>query len=122
MTARQATSFTPREHATAVVVEARGELDVGAAPAFRTALQSAADSGCELVVVDLHGVSFLDSAALSVVIGLKRQLPLGRRVALVRVPTKMLRVLRVAAIGALVEVYPEDEPWPWPDVPEPRDG
>lgn len=119
MTGREATAFEQVTSEHAVVVQARGELDVGSSPAFRAALQRAADSGRELIVVDLRDVSFLDSAALSAVIGLKRQLPVGRRLALTRVPRKMQRMLRMAAVGSVVEVHPDDEPWPFPEVPEP---
>lgn len=119
MAARRLAEFELLTLPAAVVLRVRGELDVTAAPSFRLALQEARAADRPLIVVDLAAVSFLDSAGLSAVVGLKRQLPVGQRLALVHVPTKMLKMLRVAAISALVEVHPEGEAWPWPDVPEP---
>lgn len=48
------------------VVTLAGELDLASAPELRESLLDACGSGARLVVVDLAGVSFADSAALGV--------------------------------------------------------
>ena len=113
MTAREATSFSQSLHPDAVVVQARGELDVNNAPAFRAAIQQAVESGRPLVVVDLAHVSFLDSAGLAVVFGAQRMLPVSQRMLLANVPDRMRRMLRLAAVDAVVDVHAPGEPQPW---------
>jgi len=113
MTAREATSFSQAMYEGAVVVEAHGELDVTSAPSFRAALQRAVETGVALVVVDLEHVSFLDSAGLAVVFGTQRQLPVSQRMVLANVPDRMRRMLRLAAVDAVVEVHAPGEPQPW---------
>jgi anti-anti-sigma factor len=112
---QQTTSFTQAVHEHAVVVHARGELDVVGAPAFRQALAEAIATGRARVVVDLADVSFLDSAGLAVVFGTQRSLPVSQRMVLVNVPDRMRRMLRLAAVESVVEVHGPDEPQPWLD-------
>lgn len=116
MPARQPTSFSQTLHAEAVVVEARGELDVTSAPAFRTALQKAVDTDRPLVVVDLGHVSLLDSAGLAVVFRAQRLLPVSKRIMLANVPDRMSRMLRLAGVGAVVDVHTPGQPQPWLDA------
>lgn len=113
MTAREATTFTQRLYPDAAVVEARGELDVVSAPAFRAALADAVAAGRPVVAVDLAHVTFCDSAALAVVFGVQRTLPVTQRMTLVNVPDRMRRVLRLAAVDAVVEVHGPEERQPW---------
>jgi anti-anti-sigma factor len=113
MTAREVTSFDVRQGPVVAVVEAHGELDTSSVGAFRTALETAAASGTPLVVVDLEHVSFLDSAGLSVIFGVQRQLPLEQRLVLGNVPQRMLRTLRLASVTSVVDVHPSGETQPW---------
>ena len=115
MTAREVTSFSQAMHEGAVVVQAHGELDVASAPTFRAELQRAVETGQPLVVVDLEHVSFLDSAGLAVVFGAQRQLPVAQRMMLANVPDRMRRMLRLAAVDAVVDVHAPGEPQPWMD-------
>ena len=117
MTAREVTSFDVEEGERTAVVEAHGELDTSSVGAFRTALETAARAGRPLVVVDLAHVSFLDSAGLSVIFGVQRQLPVSQRLVLGNVPARMLRTLRLASVTSVVEVHPEGESQPWRDDP-----
>ena len=104
----------------AVVVHASGDLDAVAGSGFRRAVQAAASGGAPLVVVDMAQVGFLDSAGLSALFGVHRQLPAGQRLALANVPRRMQRVLQITAVGTLLLVHEQGPPWPWPDlIPEP---
>jgi anti-sigma B factor antagonist len=61
--------ITTRSVGAAQVVEATGEVDLVTAPALRTALADALDEAPGgLCVVDLTGVTFLDSAGLTTLI------------------------------------------------------
>ena len=104
----------------AVVLHATGDLDAVAGSDFRRAVQEAANSGAPLVVVDMAKVAFLDSAGLSALFGVHRQLPAGQRLALANVPRRMQRVLHVTAADTLLLVHEQGQPWPWPGIiPEP---
>lgn len=115
MTAREATSFSQAVYPTAVVVEAHGELDVVSAPAFRAVMADAVGTGLPLVVVDMAHVQFVDSAGLAVVFGAQRSLPVSQRMTLANVPDRMRRMLRLAAIDAVVDVHAPGQPQPWLD-------
>jgi anti-sigma B factor antagonist len=55
------------------VVSVAGEVDVCAAPAFRSAIAAAVEGDCSLVVVDLCGATLIDSAGLGVLVGALRR-------------------------------------------------
>ncbi len=56
----------------AVVVVARGELDLASADDLRTVLRGP-EAQAETVVLDLRGVTFIDSSGLSVIVGHNRR-------------------------------------------------
>lgn len=57
----------------ATVIAPTGRLDVAGAPALREAISDAARDGSPHIVIDLEGVSFVDSTGLgSVISGLKQ--------------------------------------------------
>jgi anti-sigma B factor antagonist len=56
----------------AVVVVARGELDLASADALRSVLRGS-DAQAPIVVLDLRAVTFIDSSGLSVIVGHSRR-------------------------------------------------
>ena len=60
----------------AVVVRMKGDADLHNAPALRDALERAIGEGAMTVVVDLTGVTFVDSMMLGVLLGAVRRLRL----------------------------------------------
>lgn len=59
-------------------VMAAGEIDLASSPDLRTELQALLDDGVRRLVLDLSGVSFIDSSGLGVLVGvLKRVEELG---------------------------------------------
>jgi anti-sigma B factor antagonist len=86
------------------VVSASGEIDVATAPPLRDRLQALTTSGKSTVVVDLLGVTFLDSTALGVLVGaLKRCREGGGDLPLV---IEEPRILKVFEITGLTGVFP----------------
>jgi len=86
------------------VVSASGEIDVATAPPLRDRLQALAASGKATVVVNLLGVTFLDSTALGVLVGaLKRCREAGGDLPLV---IEEPRILKVFEITGLTGVFP----------------
>ena len=104
----------------AAVLRPRGEIDANTAPILRQAVEAGAATGMPVLLIDLSGVTFLESAGLAVLIGAHRDMPAGQRVALAAVPPRMRRMLEVAAVDQIMVVHNGGEPWPWPDVAPPQ--
>jgi anti-sigma B factor antagonist len=58
---------------TAARVIAQGEVDSSSAPLLRAEIDGVLDAGATELVIDLDGVTFLDSAGLSVLAGTHRR-------------------------------------------------
>lgn len=100
----QSFHISDEEHDGVPVVSASGEIDVATAPPLRDRLQSLTTSGRSTVVVDLLGVTFLDSTALGVLVGaLKRCRESGGDLPLV---ISEPRILKVFEITGLTGVFP----------------
>jgi|GEM_PF-1847441 len=58
---------------------AKGEIDIGNAAEFKTALQDAAPAGSEALIISLTDIKYLDSNALAVLIDVTRRFGVSRR-------------------------------------------
>jgi anti-sigma B factor antagonist len=61
----------------ALVLEARGEIDAATAKDLRAALDDAAATGARKVILDLGGVTFVDSRGLTVMVAAHEKLEAG---------------------------------------------
>ncbi|HEX4244506.1 MAG TPA: STAS domain-containing protein [Acidimicrobiales bacterium] len=86
------------------VVAVVGEIDVATAPTLAEHLAAHEEAGASLVVVDLLGVSFLDSTALGVLVGSFKRL--GESGGTLRLVIAEPRILKVFEITDLVRVFP----------------
>ena len=83
-----------------------GDLDLATAPRLRQDLVDASTAGSTLVVLDLEGVEFLDSVALSVIIGgHKRLRHNGARLHLAAPQSIVRRVLGLTRIDSMIPTY-----------------
>lgn len=88
------------------VVSASGEIDVATAPPLRDRLQALTASGRSTVVVDLLGVTFLDSTALGVLVGaLKRCRESGGDLPLVITEPRILKVFEITGLTKVFTIY-----------------
>ena len=98
-----------------------GELDLATAPQLRQDLVDASAAGSTLVVLDLEHVGFMDSVALSVIIGGHRRLQHhGARLHLAAPQSIVKRVLGLTRIDTVIPTYdtvPEAES----DCPSPHE-
>ena len=88
------------EHGTGhTVVSVRGEVDVATAPALRDRLDEAIAQGPPVLVVDLLGVTFIDSTALGVLIGAnKRCAEVGCSMRLVVVEPRIVKIFEITGL------------------------
>ncbi len=81
------------------VVSVRGEVDVATAPALGGRLDEAIGQGPPVLVVDLLGVTFIDSTALGVLIGAnKRCEEVGCSMRLVVAEPRIVKIFEITGL------------------------
>lgn len=92
------------------VLRPEGEIDVATAPELRQNLIDAINGGATRVVVDMAGVTFIDSTGLGVLVGaMKRATSRGGEVVVERVPPAIRRVFEVTGLDRAIETLPPGE-------------
>ncbi len=95
------------------VVKVAGEIDIETSPALEERLRSVLDQGHSSVVIDLAGVTFLDSTGLSVLIGgLRRCQDGGGELRLVSPRPNVRKVLEVTGLIGTFSLEAEDDEKP----------
>jgi anti-sigma B factor antagonist len=89
-----------------VVVVASGEIDVSTAPALRETVDSACESGGR-IVVDLTGVTFMDSTGVGVLLGALRKNDhlQNRTMSLVGARGTVRKVLDLTGVSELLPMH-----------------
>jgi anti-sigma B factor antagonist len=87
------------------VVAVTGELDLSSAPSLKWTLVDLLDAGRNRLVVDLSEVSFMDSTALGVMIGVNRSLDVGARLAIVCVNANVLRIFELSGLDGAFAIF-----------------
>jgi anti-anti-sigma factor len=82
------------------VLEVGGEVDLDTAQQFRDALHRAQEA--RRVVVDLSGVSFMDSAGVNAIIGAYNRLPPDGELRVIRLRANVRRVFEITGLLALL--------------------
>ena len=82
-------SFEP----SGMVLTVSGELDIATAPTLRDRLGEAIDTGKDRLVIDLSGISFLDSVALATIVHAKQRLPEHGKLALAIDPSSYVMLV-----------------------------
>ena len=89
----------------AIVVEVGGEVELHSAPQLREELHRVCEAGNSCIVVDLTGVSFIDSTGLGVLIGgLKRARARGS-LSLVCPQHKVRRVFEITGLTNVFKIW-----------------
>jgi len=93
-----------------VVIELAGELDLATAPVIEEAIADAEAARPPLLVLDLRGLTFMDSTGLRIVLAAdaaaRRE---ARRLVVVRGPDPVHRVFLVALLDRRLEIVDERE-------------
>lgn len=106
------------DHETAVVTVA-GDLDVHTAPRLKRRMAELIHhEGCRRFVIDLRRVEFIDSTAIGVLVGRRKELTRrGGSIALVCSDQSVLGIFEIAGLPALFEIH--DSPEAALAVPQP---
>lgn len=104
------------DHAFGIVEEAedgvlrlavRGEVDVATAPTLREHLYGAVDRGVGVVIVDLSGVTFIDSTALGVLIGAhERSIERGVQLRIILKEARIVKIFEITGLTELFSIFP----------------
>lgn len=87
------------------VLTVAGEIDLGSVDILSTCLEQAGNEGTGRVVIDLAGVTFLDSSGLNAILRANQSLHSLERELVLRRPTDASRrVLTVAAVDGVLKI------------------
>jgi anti-sigma B factor antagonist len=81
-----------------IVLVIGGELDLATAPALKWRLLDVLEAGYSQLVLDLSGVGFMDSTAIGVLVGIKRHLTDGQRLAIANLQPDVLNIFEVTGL------------------------
>ncbi len=88
-----------------VLVDVRGEVDLYTGPMLWDRMSAAVDGGPRRVVMDIGGVSFMDSTGISVIVMALRRLREDGGVLVVRSPSRSIfKLLELTGVASLVTV------------------
>ncbi len=89
------------------VVAVAGEIDIRTAPELRERFNRLFDGGDTKVIADLEQVDFMDSTALSVMVGAHKRLQrAGSGLVMVCTRPQLLRVLDLTGLDRVFSVHP----------------
>lgn len=91
------------------VLSVAGEVDVSSAPALQDKLAELVEGNAP-TVVDLTGVTFIDSTGLGVLVGARnRSAELGRSISVVADSDRVLKLFRITGLDGVFDVHPTVE-------------
>jgi anti-sigma B factor antagonist len=96
--------ITAQIGADAFVVSAAGELDLASHEVLDRELTGAIDRGCRRLIVDLTGVTFIDSAAMGALVVNARRLPDDGGCVVVADDPRILRVFEITGLDRTFEI------------------
>jgi anti-sigma B factor antagonist len=88
------------------VISVEGELDLSTAPRLKWMLLDALEAGGGQVVADLSLVTFMDSTALGVLVGVQRKLASDARLAVVCTSENVLQIFEFSGIDSAFAIFP----------------
>jgi len=97
-----------RNHESAAIIEVRGEVDLYTSPQMREVIVRAASARTAMVVVDLSGVSYMDSSGVATLVeGLQFSRKYGGAFRLAGLGGAVREVFKFAKLEKVFEIYPD---------------
>ncbi|HEU4754871.1 MAG TPA: STAS domain-containing protein [Armatimonadota bacterium] len=88
------------------VLLVNGEIDIYTAPLFKQAVVGLVSEGNKDVVIDLSGVTFMDSSGFGTLLGATRRLrPAGGGLHLAAPNSTIQRMLRLTRLDTIMHIY-----------------
>jgi anti-sigma B factor antagonist len=87
------------------VISVEGELDLATAPRLKWMLIDTLEAGHEELVVDLSLTTFMDSTALSVLVGVNRSLGVDARMAIVCPRSMVLKIFEFSGLDGMFVIF-----------------
>ena len=94
---------------TTSVLTVEGELDLATAPSLKWALGDLVDAGRTRIVLDLSAVPFIDSTALGVLVGVRRAMGAGGRLAVVCTNVNVLKIFELTGLDSAFSCFASTE-------------
>ncbi len=91
------------------LVAVEGELDLSSAPNLKWALTDTIGSGLRQIVVDLSHVTFIDSTALGVLVGVRRTLGPGGRIAIAGSDEDVMNIFELTGLDSTFDMFASAE-------------
>jgi anti-sigma B factor antagonist len=88
------------------VIEVSGELDIAGISRLRERLDAVMAQGAQKLVLDLSGITFIDSVSLAAIVAARRRMGDGGRVVVATSHPYVLLILEAGGLDSVVEVYP----------------
>jgi anti-sigma B factor antagonist len=87
------------------VLSVEGELDLASAPSLKWALTDLLDAGVSQLIVDLSHVSFVDSTALGVLVGIHMSLNDDAHLAIVCGDANVLKIFELTGLDGTFDIF-----------------
>ena len=88
------------------IVSVQGELDMLTVPEMRAALNDAIRVGVRRLVLDLTGVSFIDSVSLAAIVNARRRLgDRGRLAVVIDEGSYAMMIFEIGGLDSIVELF-----------------
>lgn len=91
------------------LVPIKGEIDLASAPTLRSALVRLRQRGNRHFVLDVSGVTHIDSAGLGVLLSFYRTLDSGGAIAIAAPPQNVLKLLQITGLDRRFPAFPSVE-------------
>jgi anti-sigma B factor antagonist len=99
-----------QEHAALPILAVRGEIDVYTAPLFKQAVQKLLTEGTRHLIIDMQGVTYMDSSGFGTLLGATKRLrPEGGALHLVGTNPTVSRMLHLTRLDTVLALHPTME-------------
>lgn len=87
------------------VIAARGEMDIAGVPELRELLEDAMSRGVRRLVLDLSGITFIDSVSLAALVAAQRRMGDEGRLVIATSHPYVLLILEAGGLDSVIEVF-----------------